>query len=160
MVGLSNVNDKIIVVRATKNDSKDIWSWRNDELTLLMFKKGNIVSWQEHSQWFENSLNNSSRCLYLGYLGENEKIGMCRFDINAEKNNAEVSINLNPMFRNRNLSYRLLNSGIEEFLKVKNTALIAWIKKSNTASIKCFMKCGFVFDRFESDFALYIRNVV
>ena len=54
------------------------------------------VSWEAHSNWYNNSLKNTSRYLYVGIIDTINKVGMCRFDIDENKNTAEVSINLNP----------------------------------------------------------------
>ncbi len=76
------------------------------------------VNWETHSAWYDKSLTNPNRHLYVGIL-DGEKIGMCRFDIDIESNTAEVSINLNPKYRGKNLSNKLLIKSIEEFLIIK-----------------------------------------
>ncbi len=55
---------RISVLRATENDSKDIWEWRNDELTKQMSITNDSVSWETHSSWYEKSLVNPNRYLY------------------------------------------------------------------------------------------------
>lgn len=134
------------IVRATIGDSKDVWLWRNDALTRQMSEKKHIIAWDEHSAWYENSLLHPWRYMFIGIVNNSGKIGICRFDIDAEKSIAEVSINLNPEFRGQNLSSKFLAKAIQEFFKNHNIDLVAKIKKTNTLSIKCFTKFGFVFD--------------
>jgi len=96
MTHTQDMCQRITVSRATENDSKDIWEWRNDELTKQMSITTDSVSWETHSSWYQKSLVNPNRYLYIGFLNDSEKIGMCRFDLDSNTNIAEVSINLNP----------------------------------------------------------------
>jgi L-amino acid N-acyltransferase YncA len=146
---------RITILRATDNDSKDIWEWRNDELTKQMSITTDSVSWETHSSWYQKSLVNPNRYLYIGFLNDSEKIGMCRFDLDSNTNIAEVSINLNPQHRSKKLSSQLLSQTIAKYLEEKNTALSATIKKTNIGSIKCFTKCDFTFEREDSDYNYY-----
>ena len=146
---------RISVLRATESDSKDIWEWRNDELTKQMSITTDSVSWETHSSWYEKSLVNQNRYLYLGFLNNDIKIGMCRFDVDVNTNIAEVSINLNPQYRNKKLSSQLLSQAIAKFCEERNTDLAATIKKTNIGSIKCFVKSGFTFEREDNDYNYY-----
>ena len=137
----------ISILRATENDSKNIWEWRNNELTKQMFITTDIVSWETHSSWNEKSLVNPSCYLYLGFLNDNEKIGMCCIDLEVNTNVADVSIILNTKYRSKNLSSQLLSLAITKFCEQQNTDLAATIKKSNIGSIKCFTKSDFTFER-------------
>jgi L-amino acid N-acyltransferase YncA len=142
---------------ATEGDSKDIWEWRNDEQTRLMSITTEPVSWESHQAWFERSLQNPNRLLFVASNEENKKNGMCRFDIDTEKEKAEVSINLNPQFRGKNLSQKLLAASVESFAKRHKIPLTATIKKTNEASIKCFTRCGFVLEKQDGDYNYYTR---
>lgn len=145
----------VTVLRATANDSRDIWEWRNDEITKQMFITTDSVTWEAHTGWYEKSLTNPNRYLYIGYLNDKEKIGMCRFDVESTTHTAEVSINLNPLFRNKKLSTKMLAEAIKTFTGETNVALTATIKKINTSSIKCFTSIDFVFERDDTDYNYY-----
>lgn len=138
-------------------DSKVIWEWRNNSHTREMSIDSNFVNWDDHEVWFEKSLNNKNRFLYVGSHLEFKGIlvGMSRFDFNEHSNSAEVSINLNPDMRNKGLSAPLLLASIEEFKKYKKSLLTATVKKENLASIKCFEKCGFQLVRQDEVFNFY-----
>ena len=141
-----DLSHKLTVRKATGKDSADIWKWRNDAHTRQMSITTDEVGWEAHSNWYNNSLKNINRYLYVGTIDTTNKVGMCRFDIDATKNTAEVSINLNPDFRNKKISLLLLRKAIDIFAKAQNVELAAKIKKENTASIKCFCSCNFIFD--------------
>ena len=146
---------KLTVNKATENDSADIWKWRNDTQTRQMSITTDEVSWESHSNWYSNSLKNINRYLYVGTIDATKKVGMCRFDIDATKKTAEVSINLNPDFRNKKISPLLLQTAIDVFTKAQNVDLTATIKKENTASIKCFGSCNFIFDYEDETYNYY-----
>lgn len=149
----------ISITPASTKDSKDIWTWRNDEQTRLMSITTEEVNWETHSAWYDKSLTNPNRHLYVGIL-DGEKIGMCRFDIDIESNTAEVSINLNPKYRGKNLSNKLLIKSIEEFLIIKKIPVTSTIKKVNKPSIKCFIKSGFLFEREDAEYFYYTKNSI
>jgi RimJ/RimL family protein N-acetyltransferase len=147
----------ITILRATENDSKDIWEWRNDELTKKMSVLTDSIHWETHSAWYKKTLANPNCYLYIGYVN-NEKIGMCRFDIDPKNNISEVSININPTHRGKKLSSPLLSKTITTFLRQHHAVdLIATIKKINIGSIQCFTKSGFIFEREEGEYNYYKR---
>jgi len=155
--------DTLLITRATPGDSRDLWLWRNDSTTRKMSIQSEEVSWDSHKFWFENSLRNQDRYFYVGLLAaDNAKVGICRFDVDPVKNVAEVSINLNPTQRGKGFSQTLLSKAIQAFLSERQMDLVATIKKENTASIKCFTKCGFVLesegDKFDR-YRLQVRGV-
>ena len=149
---------RMSVLKATGSDSRDVWEWRNDEVTRQMSVSSDGIGWEEHISWYKNSLGNPNRFLYIGFVNGNEKIGMCRFDVDVEIAIAEVSINLNPRHRGQGFSSQLLSRAIVEFYKERDTDLAAIIKKSNIGSIKCFLRSGFTFEREDNDYNYYKRS--
>lgn len=140
---------------ATSEDSRDLWIWRNDPVTRAMSITTEEVAWDVHTKWYEKSLSNPNRLLFIGTAADNNKIGMCRFDLDEEKDCAEVSINLNPHHRGQKLSEPFLTCAIELFRKNHAVPLKATIRKNNTASIRCFTKTGFQFDTEDAEYNYY-----
>ena len=137
---------KIINVRLVcEEDSKAVFTWRNDEVTRSMFHTTDIVDWEEHSAWFASSLENKNRLLLLcENKNDSKKIAVVRFDVNSTR--ALVSINLSPDIRGKGVSKQCLSGSIESF---KNefpqvTAIDAEIKLENIASQRLFKSIGFV----------------
>ena len=122
---------------AVESDCTFIFHWRNDIYTKKMSLNNSKISFDEHLSWFKESLNNP---LNLFYIGEDdcEKIGVCRFDLDINNLTAEVSINVNPIFRGKGLGKDLLISSIDEFEKENKYLLVANIKKENIASQTLF----------------------
>lgn len=145
----------MIIKNATQNDSIDIWNWRNDPHSRSMFINSNLVSWDEHSLWFNRLLSNPAHIVYIGSTKENEKVGVCRFDIGPSGDIAEVSINLNPAMRGKGLSQVFLKAATSIFWDNKKINLTAKIKKENAASLKCFEKSGFVVQNEDECFKYY-----
>jgi RimJ/RimL family protein N-acetyltransferase len=148
-----NVCKLVKIRRAVESDSKDIWKWRNDPITKAQCINTDLISWDLHDDWYKRSLQNPDRFLYIGTDKNNNKIGVCRFDI-AEKE-VEISINLNPEFRNKNLSKSLLSNALFQFNKFSNADFLARIKHLNIASQRIFQKVGFTQSGHDIDFVYY-----
>jgi UDP-MurNAc hydroxylase len=145
--------------RATLADSAAVWQWRNDPQTKLMSITPGETSWEVHNKWYQAALASPDCYMYIGCISGTEKIGVCRFDVTAEKNAAEVSINLNPEYRGRGFSKKLLAASIRDFIRHHKKDLLAKIKKINLVSIKCFSDCGFVFEKEDAEFMTYRKKI-
>ena len=88
--------------------------------------------------------------------GKSEKVGMCRFDIDTNGQFATVSLNLSPKSRGKGLSHTLLSASVIEFWKDNKLPLKATVKTQNVASIKCFVKCGFILERVDDEYNHYV----
>jgi len=155
-----NISHSVTIQKATESDCKDTWIWRNDEQTRQMFTSTDEVSWEAHKSWYESSLKNKNRYMFIGFLEEENKIGICRFDIDEETKIAEVSLNLNPNYRNKKLSKSLLKNSIFFLYTLINVDLLAKIKKNNLSSIKCFESNGFILYKEGIDYNFYIKEYV
>ena len=127
--------------KASASDSRVLWKWRNDPVTRANSNTRRIISWKEHSEWLKKVLKSNKFRLYM-IVDKNKKVGMVRFDIND--NSANVSINMNPKYRNMGFGKAGLVKSVELFRK-KNPGLrqIAIIKKRNKASKSIFVNAGF-----------------
>ena len=149
-----------IKIRSAKeNDSKDIFEWRNDEITRQMSHTSEIIEWENHSRWYSNSLNSENRILLICEDNRNEKIAIIRFDIS--KSNAIISINLNPNQRGKGLAKPCLIRSIDffstEYIGIKN--LIADIKEDNVASQKTFLGIGFAKYNLKENVGFYKKTI-
>ena len=133
----------MILRNAIIGDVIDVFNWRNDPVTRCMSPNDKPVQKFEHKEWFESALTNPDKKMYIGIVKE-KKIGITRFDFNKKHNFTEVSINLNPLMRGKNLSFELLLKSITFYLKDKNVKLKAKVKNQNLPSLKIFKKVGFI----------------
>lgn len=151
----NDVMPTILVRLADATDSKDVFEWRNDELTRTMSHVGDVVEWQQHCAWFDSALQSEHRILMICEDSAGEKLSLVRFDVTNEK--SVVSINLNPHQRGKGLAKPCLSRAIE-FLSQHNqavTTLIAEIKEINIASQKAFLGIGFVKSEIHDGFSYY-----
>ena len=142
--------------KATDMDSRDIFNWRNDELTRHMSNKTDFVDWEVHRNWFAASLANTNRLLLI-CEDENtrEKIAIVRFDV--EENRALISINLSPNMRSKGKAKGCLIDAISFFQKSFSEVrfIDAEIKSINIPSQQSFKSVGFVLVKQDADIFYY-----
>jgi len=125
-----------------KEDSEDLFRWRNDLTSRKMFFNEEEISYNNHLEWLKESIANPDRDLYIGELNNN-KFGVCRFDYNKLVNTSKISININPCFRRKGLGKEFLKNVIIKYLKKRRCILLAEIKEKNIISKKLFSSVGF-----------------
>lgn len=128
---------KLSLRRATRGDKEDLLVWRNDmDMRCNSFQQ-KVVTENEHEQWFAKVMQDDNRFLLIGCLGE-KKIGVVRYDKIGDKA-YEVNINVAPGTRGQGWGTELLKQSLF-WVKGK---VKARVKKSNAASLRCFLKAGY-----------------
>ena len=83
-----------------------------------MSRSTDLIDWKVHEKWFSSSFNKKIIIL-LGTIEElAESIGMIRFDLDENEKSAEISINLNPLYRDKKISKPFLEVAILYFRKI------------------------------------------
>ncbi len=155
-------SNKIILRKASKDDEDDILFWRNDPVTVSFTPTKKTISQEDHKKWYKKQLKDPNSWLLIPTL-DNEKVGMVRFDFVDYylDNYYEISINLNPKFRGKNLSSIVIDLGIEYLMNVENIIypIFAKIHNENIPSIKTFKKSNF--EKYEVNYNdSYIKDQV
>lgn len=135
----------IKVRKSNPEDIKDLFEWRNDYLSRQMLLNSNKVKWENHKQWFEETLQSQNRLVLICTLKNNEKIGVVHFGL--DKKIPKIAINLSSYYRGKGLSKYCLMESLE-FFKIEfpnNIEILAEIKSCNIISQKLFKRCGFKF---------------
>jgi ribosomal protein S18 acetylase RimI-like enzyme len=123
--------------KATHNDWKILLDWRNDPTTKENSFNQDKISLKTHRLWFNNSLLNPQRNIYI--LEDNlTPVGSIRSD-NILHNQYLLSWSIAPNQRGKGYGNKIL----EIYLQDKTGKFIAEIKPENTASIKMVQKNGF-----------------
>jgi RimJ/RimL family protein N-acetyltransferase len=123
--------------KATFNDWKILLDWRNDPTTRKNSFETGEVSEQTHKLWFNDSLLNPNRSIYI--LEDNSiPVGSIRSDIHWN-NQSVLSWSIAPDQRGKGYGTKIL----EIYLQDKKGEFIAEIKPENIASIKMVEKNGF-----------------
>ena len=147
----------MIIRPAEIDDLINVFEWRNDPQTRIMSFENNEVSLDTHTRWYKKALVSEDCYIYIG-LEDEEKIGVCRFDLSPHSQSCMISINFNPMFRGKGFAKSLLTSSITEFRKLHSLPISARIKKNNSASIKLFENCGFISSPASDDCLQYVYS--
>ena len=136
--------------KANKTDSREIFDWRNDQLTRQMSHTSDVVEWEGHNNWFSTSITNQNRLLLICEEDTTtEKVAVVMFDI--ENDRALISINLSPKMRGKGKAKGCLRDAIEFFKNAypKVGLIDAEIKSANIASQRSFAGVGFAIVREE-----------
>ena len=83
---------------ANESDALVVLDWRNDRLAVEMSFQQHPVARDTHERWFSANLTDDKNTILIGICNE-QPIGVCRFLVNEDGDYADVSINLNPNFR-------------------------------------------------------------
>ena len=145
--------------KANLSDSRDLFEWRNDQQSREASINSKVVPWEAHQEWLTAKLDSDVCYLLIAELATNEasKVGMTRFDVDRHKGIAEISINLNPVFRGQGLAGKLLSESIAYFATAGTGIQVinATIRESNIASTKIFIRSGFAEVSREEGFVQY-----
>lgn len=127
---------------AEPEDVKDLFRWRNDEVTRQASFNTDKISFEEHKKWFEETLADPKRNLFIICDKQCNKLGQIRLD--KKDNVAEIDITINPNYRNQGIGslslFKVVHIYINNF---GSKQVIAKVKKDNMSSLKAFEKAGF-----------------
>ena len=146
----------MLIRDADMSDVKDIFDWRNDFFSRSMSVNMLTVGLKDHIDWYERSLKDPLRRLYVGII-EDTKVGVVRFDRNPDADISELSINLNPLLRGKGYGFTLLFDCIKLYEQKNGVVLLAKIKKENLASLHIFGKCQFLRNK-EDEYFYYLTR--
>ena len=65
----------MLIRNADLSDLQDIFEWRNDSFSRSMFLSSEVVSLNEHIDWYQRSLRNPHSRIYIGSI-DDLKIGV------------------------------------------------------------------------------------
>lgn len=117
--------------RATLEDAKRLFEWRNDPETRKQSRATDPVSWDGHLQWLQNSFKNPKRILAIAETVNGEPVGTVRADI-REDGFAEISYTIAPLWRGKGMSKPMAVGFARAFLQGRRIA--ANIKKGHGLS--------------------------
>lgn len=124
------------------SDKEDTFKWANDALTRENSFSSKPISFESHSNWFDNKIKDNCADYYIGEV-ENVKIGLVRFDYDFDDKAYVIGITIDQKFRGKKLATKFLQKTCKAFLKEKQRTIFAYIKKSNISSKKAFERAGF-----------------
>jgi UDP-2,4-diacetamido-2,4,6-trideoxy-beta-L-altropyranose hydrolase len=142
-VAAAMLSSNLSVRPATISDGNMIHQWRNDLRTRSVSRDPKEIPLESHLAWFENSLKNPVRHIWIGMIGA-IATGLVRFDqIDSAK--FEVSIFLNPELHGLGLGSLLLRAGEDALAATQSTSIEihAETLPENTGSQAMFLREGY-----------------
>ncbi len=121
---------------AKKENSKALFDWRNEESVRRQSRNMDPISWETHSVWFEKSLVNPNRQIYLAEV-DGQEVGMIRVD--KDENGCELSWLVDSKFRGKGYGKQMLN----QIVGCLSGHICAQIKKNNAPSLAMAKSLGF-----------------
>lgn len=123
---------------ANINDAELLYEIRNDPLTRLNALDQSLVQYKDHIIWFEKSLLNSARKIYIVHQ-EDRIIGSIRFDKRQPKG-WELTWALAANARGQGLGKLMLSQSLD----LLTGPYYARIKEANVASEKIAIHSNFI----------------
>ena len=132
---------KVYLREATMDDKDLLFEWTNDPVVRSESFHSEEISYEEHSKWFDRIMSDENELQFVLVSGD-EDIGQARLTI--EDGNAVVSYSIAPDNRGQGFGTEVIRLLQEEARKNSRIhRLVAQVKSSNIASMKCFEKSGF-----------------
>ena len=128
--------------KLNNSDKKTTFIWANDSLTRKNSFSSEENKYSDHSIWFDKKFDDENAYYLIGEI-KNEKIGLVRFDYDVSIEAYVIGITIDEKFRGKKLSSSFLEKACGKFLETKDFKILAYIKKTNTSSIKAFERAGF-----------------
>lgn len=128
---------------ATLEDCDLMFYWANDPETRKNAFNTNQIKYTDHIYWF-GQLNLNNVLIYFDEL--NVPVGVVRID--NKSNEWVITVMVDSKQRNKGYASKMLSTAPIEFFKQNSLVdkIVAYIKESNTASVRTFSKVGFVLE--------------
>jgi UDP-2,4-diacetamido-2,4,6-trideoxy-beta-L-altropyranose hydrolase len=128
--------------RAEQKDCRMLWEWANDpEVRAASFSTAPIP-WETHRVWFAAKLTNPDSLIYIVTDEEGGPVGEIRYAIEGTR--AVVSLCLGPDFRGKGYGPIALELTMKDLRRGRSiTAIDAFVKPGNAASLRLFESAGF-----------------
>ena len=129
---------------ATLADVRSIFELSNDPLVRRNSFSQDQISWEEHLRWLERKLRAEDTFFYL----VRNRTGTLAAQVRFEPDGADcyrVSFSVSQPFRGKSYSSHILRFAISTLKAAKGKVrLKAFVKNENKASMKCFLRVGFI----------------
>lgn len=137
--------------KATLEDGKTLFDWRNDPLTREASHNTGELSLAAHMAWLTTSLENPNRTLLIAE-DNGLQLGTVRMD--HGKDSTELSWTVAPSARGRGVAKQMVTKAAETC----TVAICAEVKAGNLASAKVAEAAGMALARQEAGILYYYRK--
>lgn len=146
--------------KANKLDKKKTFEWFNDKLSRMNSFNSDEVSFEDHSNWFDATLENENRDLFI-CMDFMMPVGEIRLDY-TKGNSAVISYMVDADARGEGYGKKMLSLVEKEAVKrfPEGITLYGEVKKDNIASVKTFEESGYTLSELSSESrAVYEKHV-
>jgi len=134
--------DRIRLRKVTAEDCELLWHWSNDPGVRENSFTHDPIAWDAHINWFTKRMQDPRSYQYVGVDRSDVPVGRVRFDITG--GTARVSVAVASDHRGKGYGTDLIEQGASiMFHQTWVTEIHAFVKPSNTASMRLFEKCDF-----------------
>jgi len=128
---------------AAPQDCQLLWEWANDPVVRAASFTTDLITWEEHVNWFRKKTSDSSCHQYIIALSNDDfPIGQVRFE--STGNEAEIHVSVASSFHGYGYgSQAILVASRHLFKETMITRIYANIKPDNSNSIHVFADAGF-----------------
>ncbi|MCE7995973.1 MAG: hypothetical protein HEP71_28595 [Roseivirga sp.] len=128
---------------AGNNDMLSVYEWANLEDARKNSYSQKPIPYADHVKWFRSRILEGLSEIYIFSDQDGNDTGYVRFDLDP-LNNSVISIVVDANQRGKGHSTRMIDLGTRLMFENSNCSLItAYIFKSNTVSLKSFIRAGY-----------------
>jgi UDP-2,4-diacetamido-2,4,6-trideoxy-beta-L-altropyranose hydrolase len=140
-----NLNeDRLRLRQVTMDDARQLWTWANASDVREVSFSSEPIPWERHLEWLRSKLADPNVCFWMVLNAEGQPLGQVRFEA-APKRQAVISILLDAACRGQSLGSLSIWSACKKLFDETNyTSVQALIKPGNEASVRAFLKAGFL----------------
>lgn len=152
------LDHRLYLREVKKDDINLLFDWANDPSVRINSFTSNAISFEEHQNWFNKLLENSTKTIFIYCFGD-FTIGQVR--IEEEKDNILlIDYSIDKNFRGQGYGKLLLGLLIQEVKarKIPVRELVGYVKYENIPSQRVFEATGF--DKINKDIYIEYRKKV
>jgi len=135
-------SENLTIRKATESDLLFVFNLSNESLVRENSYKSDPIKIENHKKWFINQINEENSLFYI-FEYDSVPVGQVRFSLNDEY--SIIGISISERFRGRGFGPKSLTLAVAEYFRNNNLPILAYIKKSNIASVKSFERAGFIY---------------
>lgn len=143
---LMKIHGHRIRLRYVREEDKYLlWKWANDPEVRAVSFSTDIISWEQHVQWFASKQKDPNCVFYLALDEVETPLAQVRYDIDGVE--ATISISLDAKYRGQGYGSQVITLASQKLCQGLPVQLIhAYIKEENDASKYAFLKAKFLED--------------
>lgn len=140
---MSAMESAVTLRPATMEDAKMVFCWRNDPFIVSRGTSQRTVAWDEHLQWFYETVSGSERKMWI-VLVNGEPAGQVRFD-RVHQDRCTISAYLLREFTGHGWGVEAIRGGCDTlFSEWPGEEIVACVREDNASARVGFRKAGFV----------------